>query len=498
MLHFIFHYFWAQMNTSAFRLLPVVLLSILAGCAQITSPTGGKRDLTPPKLVKVTPVDSLKNTRIKKIELYFNKYITVADVAKEVQISPILTIQPTVTGLYKKVTVKIADTLLEDNTTYRISFGKSIKDIREGNIFANYTYVFSTGSYFDSLLLQGKVINASTGLADSSGVSVVLYNATENDSAIVRHKPRYIVKTDAAGAFIFKGLPKRKFKIYALKDGNENLTYDGADEMIAFNDNPVESGDTTAPQVLLRLFREPPDTSIKAATADTKPATGSLRQKNAKEEISYSVNIDTSNATRRTFDITGKIEVSFSNTPILNRNKITMSCDSNGQSFPINIAFSTDTLHPKMLYLSTNWLENTQYTLKLAKGFDKDTAGNDIMPSKYVFRTKQDDDYGKVNIRFPGKYRGAEYLLMIVADNDTIYQKPISDTVVSLNRLRPAKYTFRIIVDKNRNGKWDTGNLFGKKQPEEVIPYTEVLNLRAGWENDIDFEPQKVATGAAR
>jgi len=52
-----------------------------------------------------------------------------------VEISPILSIPINVTGAYKKVTVKIEDTLLQENTTYRISFGNAIRDVHEGNIF---------------------------------------------------------------------------------------------------------------------------------------------------------------------------------------------------------------------------------------------------------------------------------------------------------------------------------------------------------------------------
>jgi len=59
---------------------------------------------------------------------------------------------------------------------------------------------------------------------------------------------------------------------------------------------------------------------------------------------------------------------------------------------------------------------------------------------------------------------------------------------VFFSRLRPASYTFRIIVDKNRNGKWDTGDLLGKRQPEEVMPGPAPLSLKAGWEHNIDFE----------
>ena len=87
------------MSTRIKYLLFIVVLCVCAGCANITSPTGGKRDKTPPKLVYISPSDSLKNTKVKRIELDFDEYITVSDVSKEVQISPILAIQPAVTGL---------------------------------------------------------------------------------------------------------------------------------------------------------------------------------------------------------------------------------------------------------------------------------------------------------------------------------------------------------------------------------------------------------------
>jgi hypothetical protein len=50
----------------------------------------------------------------------------------------------------------------------------------------------------------------------------------------------------------------------------------------------------------------------------------------------------------------------------------------------------------------------------------------------------------------------------------------------------------RVIVDENGNGQWDTGDLFLKRQPEMVIPYEGTLNLKAGWDNVIDFENTSV------
>ena len=126
----------------------------------------------------------------------------------------------------------------------------------------------------------------------------------------------------------------------------------------------------------------------------------------------------------------------------------------------------------------------------MAKGFAKDTSGTDALPAKFTFRTREDEDYGKISVHLPAKYVAPEYLLMITTESDTVYQKPVTSAIVNLVKLRPAKYTFRIIADKNRNGIWDSGNLFEKRQPEEVIPYPDVLTLKAGWENIIDFEPK--------
>jgi hypothetical protein len=96
----------------------LVFSSIIMGCANISTPSGGKKDTTPPKLLSVSPADSLLNSRADKIVLRFDEYITVSDVQKEVEISPVLSIPPTVTGVNKHVTVLLADTLLEHNTTY--------------------------------------------------------------------------------------------------------------------------------------------------------------------------------------------------------------------------------------------------------------------------------------------------------------------------------------------------------------------------------------------
>jgi len=485
------------MNIRALCSLSLLITGICAGCANITSPTGGKKDKTPPKLVSVSPADSLLNTRTRRIELYFNEYITVNNAVKEVQISPMLSIDPVVTGLNKHVVVKIADSLLEENTTYRLSFGNAIQDLHEGNPFKGYTYTFSTGPYFDSLQLRGTVINAATGLPDTGAVIVVLYGAAENDSAVVRHKPKYIAQADNKGAFVFKGLPPRRFRIYAVKDVNGNFTYDGpmGGEMIAFVEERVLPGDTSVAPVKLRMFLEALDTAGQRKTnslAIEAKASRKAARKDDDANMTYSVGIDSSNADRRTFDITKPAIITFNRPPVVNTEKIRLSYDNAGTDIPVNISVTTDPANAAILRINAAWQPDKVYTLRLAKGFAKDTSGAEVMPSRYTFRTFDEDDYGKITLNLPQKYVDPQYVLLVRGDKDTVYNKPIDATSKILTRLRPAKYTFCIIVDKNRNGKWDSGDLFEKRQPEEVIPYNEVISLKAGFEHIIDFEQKPV------
>jgi len=476
------------------RILLLVLILTGTGCANVVPPTGGKKDVTAPKLVSVFPADSSINTRFKKLDLRFDEYIAVSDASTQVQTSPLLPIPVTVTVVNKHVYVQVPDTMLQDNTTYRITFGNAIKDVHEGNPFANYTYTFSTGAYFDSLEVKGKVYNSSTGLPDSSAF-VLLYSATLSDSIVSRQKPLYIGHVNTTGDFSIKGLPSRAFRIYALRDKNANLIFDGNGEWVAFREETIQPMPGSTPDVKLQLFPEGTDTT----TASGKGSNGMRRATpapvptaNPKEAFTYTVAVDTGDIRRRTVEITQPISVAATKQiGTIAPDRIFLSYDSAGVAIETPVKAIKDTADSRVIKLQVGWKENMVYTLRLLKGFIKDSAGADAMPSKYIFRTKRDEDYAKLHIHLPSKYNGSMYVLQVTNDRDTIWQKPVTDTMVHLLRIAPGTYTFRIIVDKNGNGIWDSGVLFEKKQPETVIPYNGNVLLKAGWENIVDFDKQE-------
>ena len=176
-------------------------IPVLTGCANIIPPTGGDRDSLPPLLVKVTPPDSTKGFNSKRITFTFDEYIDQPqDFYKNLMVSPNYSIPPNYEVKLRTFTVTLKDTL-EPNTTYYLNFGDAIKDINEGNVLHNFSYIFTTGDTFDTLQLSGKVLLAETGGIDSTLV-VMLYK-NELDSADRNARARYITRLDGKGNFRF-------------------------------------------------------------------------------------------------------------------------------------------------------------------------------------------------------------------------------------------------------------------------------------------------------
>lgn len=473
------------MNGRATRILLLLfIIGFATGCANIVPPTGGKKDTRPPKLLSLTPRDSLLNTKVSKLELRFDEYLDPSMSASEVTVSPLLPFPVSIQAYGRKAVLSIPDSLLKPETTYRISFGNAIKDLHEGNVFKGFTYTFSTGGYFDSLRLRGMVKEAVTGLRDTAAL-IMLYDATKSDSAVVREKPLYVTKVKPDGQFFFEGLPGKSFKIYALRDENNNMVYDGGKEAIAFIDKTVVPADSIADTILLRTFvEENHDTAQVQATSLGKRNRRNLE----KENFGYMVAADTTNVSKRTQDVTKPLSINFNKEPdTFNAERISMMYDSSDIAVEVPFTLSRDSVKETVLHINVAWKEDKVYTLRLLKGFAVDSTGAEAMPSRHTFRTQSDDDYDKLAVHLPAKYYGEKYLLLVSADADTVHYKPVTDTLVRLVKLRPASYNLKIVVDENLNGKWDTGDLFEKRQPELVIPYDIPVQLKAGWDNTIDF-----------
>ncbi len=105
-------------------------------------------------------------------------------------------------------------------------------------------------------------------------------------------------------------------------------------------------------------------------------------------------------------------------------------------------------------------------------------------PFTQEFSTKQIEDYSKLIFTLP-ELDSIQAVVQLLGSSDTpIYQavKAPGSGTVELPYLNPGTYYARLIIDANRNGKWDTGSVRDSIQPEEVYYFAKKFELKKNWD----------------
>lgn len=227
------------------KYLPLVLvlaaiapMLFIHSCANTTqAPSGGKKDTIPPYIVMIDPLPGATGVPLvgAKFKFDFDEYVTIKT-AQNIFLSPPGKKMPKSRVQGRSVIVSIEDTLKE-NTTYTISFTDALADNNEGNIYPGYTYVFTTGDHIDSMAFTG-VVQDCNDLSPVKGATVLLYK-DHSDSAVFLQRPYAATKTDDWGFFILPFIEDTLYRLYAIKDDNNNNLYDPETEMVAFVDSII-------------------------------------------------------------------------------------------------------------------------------------------------------------------------------------------------------------------------------------------------------------------
>jgi uncharacterized protein (DUF2141 family) len=221
------------------RYIPVLIVLALASfirCAQRTTPTGGPRDTIPPVLLNVVPANQATGYQGQRIILTFSEDVMLNNPRQQLIITPSVGTDFELTARRKVVYLDL-NAPLRDSTTYTINFRESIQDVTEKNPAHNLILALSTGTYIDSLSIEGAVYNLLKGISVKA-VSVALY-ANPDTFNIFTHKPEYLTITDDNGYFQFQNLRPGTYYIYAFDDKNRNALVDARSESYGFLHDPI-------------------------------------------------------------------------------------------------------------------------------------------------------------------------------------------------------------------------------------------------------------------
>ena len=525
-----------------FRYISFLLVFLMLSCAKRGSITGGLKDTLAPVLKYSSPKNMSTNFEGDEIILGFDEYVKLKNLNKQLIISPPMKHEPLIlpTTASKVITIKIKDTL-QPNTTYSFNFGQSIADNNEGNAINQFKYIFSTGSYIDSLSISGQIKDAYEKNVDNF-VSVMLYevNDTFKDSVIYKQSPRYITNTlDSLRTFKLENLKAGKYLLVALKDKGGNNRYNPKDDKIGFlkhyitvpNDTVFElelfkevlplktfkpiqaSGNRlylpyegkqnfkeSKPKIVLKHNNEVLETIV---TAFPKKDSLQVWYKPLKaDSLSMEVSRDTYNKRfsfkvkdlkKDTLNITAVQNgvINFrdrftleSATPLVKFDKSKMTL-VNKDSVAVDFTTEYDEFEQK-LYVDFKKEPVDKYNMTFFPGALTDfyEKTNDTLAFKLT--TKEHADYGNLVLNLRNVKRFPIIVEITNKKGDVVLASAYSEgnTKITFDLLQPESFTLRITYDDNKNKRYDAGSFLNKTYAEEVFYYQKEVDVRTNWDVD--------------
>lgn len=101
-------------------------------------------------------------------------------------------------------------------------------------------------------------------------------------------------------------------------------------------------------------------------------------------------------------------------------------------------------------------------------------------PFKQDFSVNTLESYSNVYINV--NVKDSAFAQLLKSSDEVVRTSKVVNGTVQFENITPATYYLRLIIDRNGNGKWDTGNYAKHQQPEEVYYYPKPFKLRKNWD----------------
>lgn len=146
-----------------------------------------------------------------------------------------------------------------------------------------------------------------------------------------------------------------------------------------------------------------------------------------------------------------------------------------------SIALRDSTLSRRDLMLKVDWEPGAAYKLAVDSLAMTDIYGLQTKPLKVDFNVRKMEEYGNIVFNIPA-VRDSAIVELLDGTEKIVLRAPVKNHRAELLNLLPGKYYARLFIDRNGNGKYDTGNYDMHLQPEETVYYPGAINLKKNWD----------------
>lgn len=161
------------------------------------------------------------------------------------------------------------------------------------------------------------------------------------------------------------------------------------------------------------------------------------------------------------------------------------------------LAYRDTTLDRRTLQIRHKWEPGEQYRIRIDSLGITNIYGVFNKTYETTINVRKLEEYGNLIFNIPAAGDSAVVELLNSSDSPVL-AVPVRGGKAEFINMLPAKYYARLYFDRNRNGKYDTGNYALRLQPEETYYYPGVVNLKKNWDVEQTWDIYETAVDAQK
>lgn len=140
-----------------------------------------------------------------------------------------------------------------------------------------------------------------------------------------------------------------------------------------------------------------------------------------------------------------------------------------------------DSLQPMRLLTEMTWKPKTKYRVTIDSLAVTDIYCNHNRPFVQEVSTHAIEDYAALFFNI-GDLGPDSAIVELLSSDKPVRLEPVRNGVATFEYVTPGAYYARLFIDRNQNGRWDTGSVADTVQPEDVFYFSKKLNLKKNWD----------------
>ncbi len=154
----------------------------------------------------------------------------------------------------------------------------------------------------------------------------------------------------------------------------------------------------------------------------------------------------------------------------------------------IPYSFTADSINSCRISLTINFEPGKNYLYIADSASFGNIYGEHADSTGVKFSVREESSFGSLILNIKG-YDGRR-IIELLDNNENVIRKQVmeSDGKTEFLLLEKGKYKLKVIYDINGDGKWTTGDLDEKRQPEPVSFYPQELEIKEDWIVDQDWD----------